>query len=121
MIARAVLRVLCPDRPGLVADVAALLFRLGANVLHADEHIDAEANSFFQRVEFTLPTADAGERAATARRIGEACDRWGMRWWLGWSDEVRRVALLASKRGHCVFDLLARHRAGELPCEMPLV
>jgi formyltetrahydrofolate deformylase len=118
---RAVLRVLCADRPGLVVDVAGLLFRLGANVLHADEHIDAEANSFFQRLEFTPPAVDTEGRAALAASVGAACDGWGMRWWLGWSDEVRRVAILASRRGHCVFDLLARHRAGELPCEIPLV
>lgn len=119
----AVLRVVCADRPGLVADVARLLFELGVNVLHADEHIDTEANTFFQRLEFTLPTdaADPGRRAELGERVGAACTGWGMRWSLRFSDQLRRVAILASKQGHCALDLLQRHRGGELACEVPLV
>ena len=52
---RAVLRLTCTDRPGLVSDVSGLLFRLGLNIHHADQHLDAEANLFFQRIEFPVP------------------------------------------------------------------
>lgn len=62
-IPTAVLRLLCPDRPGLVARVSGLLYDLGANILHADQHVDPEANVFFQRVEFSLPPeAGAADR-----------------------------------------------------------
>lgn len=119
---RAVLRVICQDRPGLVADVAGLLFRLGVNILHADEHIDGELNTFFQRLEFTPPPGlDDGGRAELSRRIGEACEGWKMRWSLDWDRPLRRMAVLVSKRGHCALDLLARQREGELPCEIPFV
>jgi formyltetrahydrofolate deformylase len=115
----AVLRVIGPDRPGLVADVAGLLFRLGVNIHHADEHIDSDANTFFQRLQFTLP--DATDRAAFTRDIGTSCSAWNMRWSLSFGDARRKVAILTSKRGHCTLDLLARHRAGELLCDVPLV
>lgn len=116
---RAVLRVVCNDRPGLVADVAGLLFELGVNILHADEHIDPEANTFFQRLDFVVrPDVD---REAFCKEIGQRCDGWGMRWSLRFRDELRRVAILVSKRPHCALDLLARHRAGELSCEIPVV
>ncbi len=120
---KAVLRVDCQDRPGLVADVSALLFRLGANVLHADEHIDSEANTFFQRLEFLPPPAalQGDGRAAFAEEVGRACARWSMRWSLRFSNERRRVALLVSRRGHCALDLLQRHREGELACDIPVV
>ena len=120
---RAVLRVLCPDRPGLVADVTGLLFKMGVNVLHADEHIDLEANTFFQRLEFVLAAAAASgeQRAAFVSAIGQACTGWQMHWSLRFADELRRVAILVSKQGHCCLDLLQRHRAGELRCEIPLV
>lgn len=119
----AVLRVLCQDRPGLVADVATLLFRLGGNVLHADEHIDADENTFFQRLEFAPPAdvADPLVRKSFVSTIAGACERWGMRWRLRFADEVKRVAVLVSKRGHCALDLLQRHRALELDCDIPLV
>jgi formyltetrahydrofolate deformylase len=117
-----VLRVLCPDRPGLVADVANLLFRLGANILHADDHIDHEANTFFQRVAFALPLdTTATERVRLQELIGRTCEGWGMRWSLRFSDQPRKMALLVSKQGHCALDLLARHRSGELACEIPVV
>lgn len=120
---QAVLRVVCPDRPGLVADVAGLLFRLGVNVLHADEHIDTEANTFFQRVQFTVPerVCAEGGRAQFVEEVGGACGRWQMSWSLRFGDERQRVAILVSKRGHCALDLLQRHRGGELACEVPFV
>jgi formyltetrahydrofolate deformylase len=120
--ARAVLRLICADRPGIVANVSGLLFKLGANILHADQHSDAEANSFFQRIEFNIQAPDRDERTRLEREIGQACDGWNIRWSLRFPDDVRRkVAILASKRGHCPLDLLARHRAGELDCDIAFV
>jgi formyltetrahydrofolate deformylase len=46
----AVLLIGCPDRKGLVAAVASLLYRYGANITHADQHQDPEAALFFMRV-----------------------------------------------------------------------
>jgi len=46
----AVLLIDCPDRKGLVASVASLLYRHGANITHADQHQDHEAGLFFMRV-----------------------------------------------------------------------
>jgi formyltetrahydrofolate deformylase len=44
-----------------------------------------------------------------------------MRWELRYQGRPRRVALLVSKYDHCLQDLLWRYRAGELPCELPLI
>ena len=46
----AVLLIDCPDRKGLVARVSGLLYERGANILHADQHIDHELGLFFMRV-----------------------------------------------------------------------
>ena len=58
----AVLLIDCPDRKGLVARVAGLLYEHGANILHADQHQDHELGLFFMRVEWALELAD-GETA----------------------------------------------------------
>lgn len=50
----AVLLIDCPDRKGLVARVAGLLYEHGANILHADQHQDHELGLFFMRVEWGL-------------------------------------------------------------------
>ena len=54
----AVLLIDCPDRKGLVAGVANLLYQYGANITHADQHQDPEAELFFMRVEWELAAFD---------------------------------------------------------------
>jgi formyltetrahydrofolate deformylase len=50
----AVLLINCPDQRGLVARVSSLLYRHGANILHADQHQDHGLGLFFMRVEWAL-------------------------------------------------------------------
>jgi len=119
---RAVLRLSCTDRPGLVADVSGLLFKLGANIIGADQHLDTDLNSFFQRIEFCFPARTEEEREAMRQKIADACEGWKLRVSLRFPDLWRRkAAILCSKRPHCIMDLLARHRAGELPMDVSLV
>ena len=119
---RAVLRLHTPDRPGLVADVSTLLFKLGANIIGADQHLDTDLNSFFQRIEFRFPASTEAEREAIRQKISDACEGWKLRASLRFPDLWRRqVAILCSKQPHCIMDLLARHRAGELTMDVPLV
>ena len=107
----------CPDQRGLVARVADFVWRLGGNITHADQHTDEQEGIFFQRVEFRLDGIDAG-RDEIASQFGRLADEWGMTWRLTFSDEIRRVAILVSRQSHCLYDLLARWRSGELPCEI---
>src|SRR4051794_39805419 len=50
----AILLIDCPDRKGIVAAVGDFLYRHNANILHADQHQDAERNLFLMRVEWDL-------------------------------------------------------------------
>jgi formyltetrahydrofolate deformylase len=60
----AVLLIDCPDRKGLVARVAGLLYERGANILHADQHQDHDLGLFFMRVEWALDGSSKIETAA---------------------------------------------------------
>ena len=44
-----------------------------------------------------------------------------MTWRLADSARRKRVAIFVSRTDHCLYDLLLRHRAGELACEIPLI
>jgi len=116
----ATLLVSCPDRRGLVAALAQLLFGHGANILDSDQHTDPIAKQFFQRIRF-----DASElvtdRGTLERSIKEVAERFSMAYKLCWSHRPKRVALMVSKYEHCLVDLLYRHRSGELNCQIPLV
>jgi formyltetrahydrofolate deformylase len=116
----AVLLITCPDRKGIVAAVAEFLYRNEANILHADQHQDAERGLFLMRVEWDL-TGFALDLAEFPRRFAPLADRFEMRWRLERSDHPLRVALFVSKYDHCLMDLLYRHQTGELPCEVPLI
>jgi formyltetrahydrofolate deformylase len=114
----AVLLIDCPDRKGLVARVSGMLFERGANILHADQHIDRGLGLFFMRVEFELDGFDLeGFRAAFAALASEL----SMTWKLTSSARKPRVALFCSQYLHCMADLLHRWRTGELVCEIPLI
>jgi formyltetrahydrofolate deformylase len=128
----AVLLIDCPDRTGLVARVAGLLYEHGANILHADQHQDHEEGLFFMRVAIAwsgiecsnhLDESSGGAfdlekfKAAFAPMAREL----NMRWQLTAGGARPRVALFCSQHLHCVADLLYRWRAGELACEIPLV
>lgn len=116
----AVLLLSCRDQKGLVAAVSDFLYRNDGNIVHADQHTDREEDVFLQRVEWQLD-GFALPRDGIAPAFRPIAERFGMTWSLRFSDEVPRVAILASKLHHCLYDLLARWRLGELHAEVPLV
>ena len=125
----AVLLIDCPDQKGLVARVSSLLYRHGANILHADQHQDHELGLFFMRVEWGLGPADgslssAAEKfdlAAFEAEFATLARELGMRWQLTSGERRPRIALFCSQYLHCMADLLYRWRAGELECEIPVI
>lgn len=116
----ATLLIDAPDQKGLVAAIAQFLLRHNANILHADQHQDAEENRFLMRVEWDLHHFDlpmAGFQAAFAPVAAAK----NMRWQLCLSDRRPRMAIFVSQHEHCLVDLLHRYRIGELGCDIPLV
>jgi len=115
-----ILQLICPDRPGLVSELAGWVAANGGNIRHADHHTDAGAGLFLSRLEwdqegFGLP------RQAIAPAVHALAERLGGEAQLHFSDELPRVAIFASKQSHCLLDLLWRARSGELPMQVPLV
>ena len=119
------LLVACPDVPGIVAAVSGFLFEQGANIVSSHQYsTDPTGGRFFLRTEFflagVLESPDA--RRGLAERFGaEVGERFGMEWELRFWGQRRRMAILASRRDHCVVDLLWRWRRGELDAEVVAV
>ena len=104
-----VLLLRCPDQPGIVAAVGQTIAALGGNIVHADQHTDRVHGLFLQRVEATFP--DHADVEAAMRPVAAA---YGMTWSLHRPGPPPRIALLASRQGHCLADLLSRVELGEL-------
>jgi formyltetrahydrofolate deformylase len=117
-MATAILLISCRDQPGLVHAVAGFVLERAGNIVHAEQHIDVESGVFFQRVEFETGEFDTAE---LSEAFAPVADRFGMSVQIRRSDERPRVALLASTQAHCLSDLLARWRSGELPADVVTV
>lgn len=115
-----ILRIVCPDRRGIVAAVSGFLFDHGANVLDAQQHTDAAEGTFFMRVEFDLESL-ALSRPSIRERFEPVARRFSMTWGLRFSDDIPAMGLMVSRMEHCLIDLLARHRMGELRVRIPLI
>ena len=50
----AILLVDCPDQKGIVADISEFLYRHNANIIHNDQHQDADLGLFLTRVEWEV-------------------------------------------------------------------
>ena len=116
----ATLLITCPDTRGIVAAIADFLYQHNANILHADQHQDAENNLFLMRVEWDLANFNLDE-AAFSQAFAPIADQFSMQWQLKLSQHKTRVAIMVSQYDHCLADLLHRHKSGELACEIPLV
>jgi formyltetrahydrofolate deformylase len=116
----ATLLVSCPDRRGIVAALAQVLYGHGANILDSDQHTDAEAGLFFQRLRFDLAELMT-DRVALERSIQELAERFAMRYRLLYAARRKRLAIFVSKYDHCLYDLLLRQRAGELAADVAAV
>ncbi|MFN8051679.1 MAG: formyltetrahydrofolate deformylase [Acidimicrobiales bacterium] len=114
-----VLLLSCPDAPGLVAATASLIHERGGNIAHADQHADERHGLFLQRIEFDFGTDADHERFRA--EFAELAQSLGMTWEMVEPDHRARLAILVSKEGHCLLDLLARIRLEELNAEVPVV
>ena len=114
---RAVLLLKCPDRPGIVAAVGTFVADMGGNVVEADQHSDPAAGLFLQRVEFDVDAS----REDLHRAFAPIAARFDMDETIHDLAELPCFAVLASRQGHCLADLLARHALGEIPGRLMLV
>jgi formyltetrahydrofolate deformylase len=117
------LLISCPDGPGIVAAVTSFLFGHGANIVASDQYsTHPEHGTLFMRVAFVLPTVRTStERSNFERAFEVLARRFQMAWRIAYAGEIKRVALLASREGHCLLDLLWRHRQGELEMDVVCV
>jgi formyltetrahydrofolate deformylase len=116
MIAAHILTLSCPDQPGIVTRVTALLFAHRANIVEAAQFEDGETGRFFMRVVFTLP--DGIEADAVPDDFAHVARDHAMDWAIRPRGKARKVLLLASRFDHCLVDLLYRNRIGELAMEI---
>lgn len=115
----------CPDKRGVVARVSTKLAELGATILDAHQHSDAETGHFFMRY-VVAPDVESGDHAAWGEAelkagLNELKEDMGLRMRVSSMTSRPRVALMATKTSHCLVDVLQRWRSSELHCDIVCV
>lgn len=112
----------CQDRIGIVATIASFLAEVGGTIVEAAYHTDQDTGWFFTRQEVAADSLpfDADELRtrfrAVADRLGGDSD-----WTILDTGARRRMVVLVSKEGHCLYDILSRVASGELDVEISAV
>jgi formyltetrahydrofolate deformylase len=104
---------------GIVAAVAGFLLDHNCNILESAQFGDPATLRFFMRVSFDSTQARTSDELTEAfAKVGE---KFSLEWALYDTAIKPRVLILVSKFGHCLNDLLYRHRIGALPVEIPAI
>ena len=111
-----------PDQRGIVAGVAGWILENEGNIVHADQHRDAEEGVFFQRVEWShSDIGSESELQKKARLFEEKAAAMGMKVNTALSSNRPKVAIMVSKAGHAFHELMQNWTIGELPCDVCVV
>jgi len=113
--AQIVLRITCPDRPGILAAVSPALAADGWDIREAMVYGDPETRTFFVRMEL------AG-RGGAVERLPSILDPFRESLGLAWDTRDMRqpmkVLVAVSKTDHCLNDIIHKTRIGVLPIEI---
>jgi formyltetrahydrofolate deformylase len=116
----AVFLISCPDQKGITATITNFVYTNNGDIVHADQHIDEQSNTFFMRIEWDLD-GFAFEKDKIADAFSSIVEKFQMSWELFFTERKPRVAIFVSKHLHCLYDLLLRHKGGQMYCEIPLI
>ena len=117
----AVLRMHCPDQPGIIAVITEFITSNRGNILYLDQYVDRAEGIFYMRVEwdldgFLIPKEKLREYFETL--YGK---RYQLTHRLSFTSHRQRMAIFVSKMSHCIYDLLSRYTAGEWDVEIPVI
>jgi formyltetrahydrofolate deformylase len=111
----------CQDRKGIIAAVTNYFAGIGGNIIYLDQHVDADQNVFFMRLECEMLENNwTLERIESDFELNLASE-FKMSWELYTQERRPRMALFVSKYDHCLYDILGRFSTGEWALEIPLI
>lgn len=111
----------CEDQKAIIASVTNYIAAIEGNIIYLDQHVDANENVFFMRLECEFSTQNWDLELIKNDFQTNLADKFNMSWEIYTQEYKPRMALFISKYDHCLYDILGRYSAGELPLEIPLI
>lgn len=111
----------CPDTQGIITELTRFITDNKGNIVYLDQYVDTLDGMFFMRIEwelehFLVPRGKIREYIATLY-----ASKYGMTFDLYFNDMKPRMAIFVSRMSHCLYDLLARYKAGEWRVDIPCI
>ena len=115
-----ILTLSCPDQMGVVHTVSGFLFERGGNIIDSAQFNDTDSDRFFMRVNFEERRSDI-DLVTLKTEFAPIAERFDMDWQLVDEAAKPRLMIMVSKIGHCLNDLLFRHKSGNLPVDIAAI
>ena len=110
----------CHDSKGIISKVTTFFYNEGFNILSCQQFTDNIQKSYFMRI--SLDAKDlAYSRTELKFRFTQLAESLVLSWRVHFTKDKEKVALLATKTTHCLFDILEKYSEGKLHCEIPLI
>ncbi len=112
-----ILKLTCPDQPGIVAKVAGYIAEHQGNLVELNQFSDSLNAKFFARFEIETPgmTVSVDEFISGFGAMGDA---FMATWHFRRLPYKMRTAVMVTKTDHCLNEILWRTGLGELPVEI---
>ena len=117
----AILLLHCPDQPGIISEITRFITDNAGNIVYLDQYVDREDGVFFMRIEWELELFRIPKEKIREYMQTLYAERYRMTFSLYFSDERPRMAIFVSRMSHCLYDLLARYKAGEWAVDIPCI
>jgi len=121
LMAHLTLLIYCKDQKGIIASVTNFILQNSGNTTYIDQHVDAQENVFFMRLECIFEANSFQIDAFSKEFEKKIANPFEMEWQLHRAETKSNMALFVSKYDHCLYDLLGRYNAGELHVHIPFI
>lgn len=110
----------CPDQKGLVAKITSFFFEKGFNILSCQQYVNSIENTYFMRIRLNADGTEISKKELEHSFL-DLANPLNFKWSVNYGDKKQNVAILVSHTSHNLYDLLERHKEGNLDCNIKMV
>lgn len=110
----------CEDQKGLVAKITNFFFNEGFNILSCQQHVNKMENKYFMRIHLKAEEVELS-REKLEIKFDNLAKQLDISYSMHYESTKKKVAIMVSHTSHCLYDLLERHREGNLDCSIEMV
>ena len=115
-----IIQLICPDQKGIIAQLTSCLYKVNANILSIEQHVDNNSEKFYIRIESDLNEINCNfdDLRKELENINSSLSG---KINLYNSDKKLNVAIFGSNETEQVYDLLIKNKSNNLNCIFPII